>query len=72
MNPALNKSSALQRFEGSNAIEVCNGIMFDFYRTTHVLFQSSFGLLYITWVMPCSSMFSIASEWVTADTVCSF
>ena len=31
MSPALNGSSALQRFEHSNAIEIRNGIMFDFY-----------------------------------------
>ena len=31
MSPALNGSSALQRFECGNAIEIRNGIMFDFY-----------------------------------------
>ena len=31
MSPALNGSSALQRFKRSNASEICNGIMFDFY-----------------------------------------
>ena len=31
MSPALNGSSALQRFERSNVIEIHNGIMFDFY-----------------------------------------
>ena len=31
MSPALNRSSALQHFERSNAIEIRNGIMFDFY-----------------------------------------
>ena len=31
MSPALNRSSAIQRFEGSNAIEIHNGITFDFY-----------------------------------------
>ena len=31
MSPALNGSSALQHFERSNAIEIRNGIMFDFY-----------------------------------------
>ena len=34
MSPALNGSSALQRFERSNAIEIHNGIMFDFYPDT--------------------------------------
>ena len=31
MSPALNGSTALQRFERSNASEIRNGIMFDFY-----------------------------------------
>ena len=31
MSPALNGSSALERFECSNAIKIRNGIMFDFY-----------------------------------------
>ena len=31
MNPTLNGSSALQHFKHSNAIEIRNGIMFDFY-----------------------------------------
>ena len=31
MSPALNGSSALECFERSNAIEMRNGIMFDFY-----------------------------------------
>ena len=31
MSPACNGSTALQRFECSNAIEIRNGIMFDFY-----------------------------------------
>ena len=31
MSPALNGSSALQRFERSNVIEIRNGIMLDFY-----------------------------------------
>ena len=31
MSPALNGSSVLQRFECSNASEIRNGIMFDFY-----------------------------------------
>ena len=26
MSPALNRSSAIRHFEGSNAIEICNGI----------------------------------------------
>ena len=31
MSPALNGSSMLERFEHSNASEIHNGIMFDFY-----------------------------------------
>ena len=30
MSPTLNGSSALQHFERSNAIEIGNGVMFDF------------------------------------------
>ena len=39
MNPALNGSSVQQRFERSNAIEIRNGIMFDFYPgLPHIIF----------------------------------
>ena len=31
VSPTLNGSSALQRFERGNAIEICYGIMFDLY-----------------------------------------
>ena len=31
MSPALNESSAIQCFEGSNTIKICDGITFDFY-----------------------------------------
>ena len=31
MSPAFNRSSALERFEHSNEIEIHNRIMFDFY-----------------------------------------
>ena len=31
MSPILNRSSALQHFECSNAVEIRNGRMFDFY-----------------------------------------
>ena len=31
MSPALNGSSALQRFERGTTVEICNGIMFNFY-----------------------------------------
>ena len=29
--PAINRSSLLQRFERSNAVKICNRIMFNFY-----------------------------------------
>ena len=39
MSPALNGSSAVWSFEGSNAIEICDGITFNFYTgLPHVLF----------------------------------
>ena len=31
MSSALNGSSAIRRLEGSDAIEICDGITFDFY-----------------------------------------
>ena len=31
MSPTLNGSSAIQHFEGSDAIEIRDGITFDFY-----------------------------------------
>ena len=31
MSPALNRSSAIRYFEGSDVIEICDGITFDFY-----------------------------------------
>ena len=31
MSPALNGNTALQRFEHGNGVEICNGIIFDFY-----------------------------------------
>ena len=38
MSPALNGSSAIQRFEYSNAIELRDGITFDFYMgLSHIL-----------------------------------
>ena len=32
--PTLNRSSAIQFFEGSNTFEVCNKIIFNFYTNT--------------------------------------
>ena len=31
MSPALNGSSVIRHFEGSDAIKICDGITFDFY-----------------------------------------
>ena len=31
MNPTPNRSTVLQRLEGSNAIKIHNGVLFDFY-----------------------------------------
>ena len=31
MSPALNRSTALQRFKRGNTVEIRNGIIFDFY-----------------------------------------
>ena len=39
MSPALNRHSVLEHFERGNAIEIRNGIMFDFYP----------GLLHVIW-----------------------
>ena len=30
MSPDLNRNTALQHFKRGNAVEICNGIMFDF------------------------------------------
>ena len=41
MSPALNGSSAILRFERSNAIEIRDGISFDFYsRLPHIYFAN--------------------------------
>ena len=49
MNPSLNGSSALERFERGNAIEIHNEIMFDFYweLPQHVL-EFCFRCLFLT------------------------
>ena len=44
MSPALNGSSTLERFERSNASEIRNGIMFDFYQgLPHTLYLVATG-----------------------------
>ena len=41
MSPALNRSSAIWRFEGSDAIKICDGITFDFYMGLPHIVQAS-------------------------------
>ena len=48
MSPALNGISALQRFEHSNAIEIRNGIMFDFYPGLPYMSNSLY--MYANWI----------------------
>ena len=45
MSPALNESSAIRRFEGSDAIEIRDRITFDFY--TRLPHMCIFSLLYL-------------------------
>ena len=41
LSPALNRSSEIQRFERSDAIEICNGIISDFYtKLPHMMYLS--------------------------------
>ena len=54
MSSALNGSSAIQRFEGSNAIEIRNGITFDFYT----------GLPHVNFNVQCS-MFNVQCQIMT-------
>ena len=54
MSPALNGSSVLQHFERSNAIEIHNGIMFDFHpglphRYVYYTFSPVKMLIYMCW-----------------------
>ena len=45
MSPVLNESSAIRHFEGSDAIEICDGITFDFYTgLPHVVCGGSGGV----------------------------
>ena len=46
MSPALNVSNALPRFECSNAVEIHNGIMFDFYLGLPQLWLSTYSALH--------------------------
>ena len=54
MSPTLNGSSALQRFERSNTVEISNGIMFDFYPGLPQLLTCELILfLRLQWCMQC-------------------
>ena len=44
MSPALNGSSAIWRFEGSNAIKIRDGKTFDFYTDCHICMVVHSGL----------------------------
>ena len=40
LNPALNGSSEMRHFERSDAIEICNGIISDFYTgLIHIIYH---------------------------------
>ena len=54
MSPTLNGSSALEHYERGNVIEICNGIMFNFYpglpqlySVDQDLYSHHYGLVYI-------------------------
>ena len=60
MSPALNGSSALQRFERSNAIELRNGILFDFYPgLPHILYVYILCMYNKSYLLSC--LFSMQS-----------
>ena len=46
MSPTLNGSSVIRRFKGSDAIEICNGITFDFYMGLPHVYTSNVTYLY--------------------------
>ena len=46
-----NGSSVIQRFEGSGAIEICDGITFDFYTGLPHIMPQCFHPAIITWEM---------------------
>ena len=56
MSSALNGSSAMQCFEGSNAIKICDGITFDFCTDCHIYrvrTPREFSWdIHITWSLP--------------------
>ena len=60
INPALNGSSVLERFECSNVIEICNRIMFDFYLGLPHLFFQCVTWLHLGGVLLVSNMSTFA------------
>ena len=47
MSPTRNGSTMIQRFKGDNAIEIRNGIMFDFYLgLAHMVLQNLYMQMY--------------------------
>jgi len=45
MSPALNRSFAQERFKSGNVIEICNGMMFNFYPEKELEFLEQHHLL---------------------------
>ena len=60
MSPALNKSAAIWRFKGSNAIKIYDGITFDFYTgLPHVFTIDSCGTFRYDVFMACKLVYLI-------------
>ena len=55
MSPALNGSSVVWRFERSNAIEICDGIIFNFYTELSNVIQTVLWLKFPSVCMRYSS-----------------
>ena len=52
-SPSLNGSSALEHFKHSNAIEIRNRILFDFYPgLPHMAYKTQYRLIYAAHVSP--------------------
>ena len=67
MGPTLNGSTALQRFKRSNAVEICNGIMFNFYPgLPHIYY---YFLSYVVNAIAACHMQSVSKIFVQLDTL---
>ena len=54
MSPAVNRSSAIQRFKHSNAIEIHDGITFDFYTgLSHIYYLMSEKAIWLDIALLC-------------------